>query len=339
MQRNLKDHLVLTLKGMAMGAADVVPGVSGGTIALITGIYEELIETISSVNAGLFSILRKQGIGAAFKAINGKFLTFLVLGILISVFSLAKLFHYLIDHKPVLVWSFFFGLIVASVWLIGKWVEKWDAAKIAALLAGTLISYGITLVSPAHGPDTLWFLFIAGMLAFIAMILPGISGSFILLLLGAYQLVLGKVNGLLDGLSQGDNALLLASLLALLVFVAGGLTGLLGFSRILKWMFRHYEKTTLALLTGFLIGSLNKVWPWKQTVEVWFKHQGTAQQQAFPLLQKNVLPGQYSFVSEADRQLGLTDKDPQLLAALLLMALGFALIFILERATNKSRNK
>ena len=338
MQRNLKDYLVVTLKGMAMGAADVVPGVSGGTIALITGIYQELISTISSINLDALKVLRKDGIAAAFKAINGKFLSFLVLGILISVLSLAKLFHYLLDHEPVLVWAFFFGLIIASIWLIGKMVKSWDIKKIAALLVGTLISYGITVISPAHGPDALWYLFLSGMLAFIAMILPGISGSFILLLLGAYQLVLGKVNGLLDGIAQGDSALLTASIIALVIFVLGGITGLLSFSRVLKWMFEKYEEITLALLTGFLIGSLNKVWPWKQIVSVWFKHKGTAEEMAYPLIQQNVLPGDYSIVTAADEQLGMVVKNPELFAAIVLALLGFMVIFILDRVSGKLQN-
>ena len=335
MQRNIKDYLVVTLKGMAMGAADVVPGVSGGTIALITGIYQELISTISSVNLNTLRILKKQGIAAAFKAVNGKFLSFLILGILISVLSLAKLFHYLLDHEPVLVWAFFYGLIIASIWLIGKMVGSWDIKKVVALIVGTVISYGITVISPAHGPDLLWYLFLAGMLAFIAMILPGISGSFILLLLGAYQLVLGKVNGLLDGLAQGDSALLTASIIALVVFVLGGITGLLSFSRILKWMFDKYEKLTLALLTGFLAGSLNKVWPWKQTVEVWYKHAGTPEEQAYPLIQENVMPGDYSIVTEADKQLGLISKEPELIAAIGLVFIGFMVIFLLEKVSAK----
>ncbi len=338
MQRKLKDHLVITLKGMAMGAADVVPGVSGGTIALITGIYQELISTISSINLDALKVLRKDGIVAGFKAINGKFLSFLILGILISVLSLAKLFHYLLDHEPVLVWAFFFGLIIASVWLIGKMVKQWNVNTIAALFVGTIISYGITIISPAHGPDALWYLFLSGMLAFIAMILPGISGSFILLLLGAYQLILGKVNGLLDGIATGDSALLIASTIALAVFVLGGITGLLSFSRILKWMFDKYEELTLALLTGFLIGSLNKVWPWKQTVSVWYKHAGTSKEQAFPLIQKNVLPGDYTFVSGADEQLGMITKNPELIAAIVLAFVGFMVIYILDKVSGKLQN-
>ena len=335
MQRKIKDYLVISLKGMAMGAADVVPGVSGGTIALITGIYQELINTISSINLDAFHVLRKEGIAAAFKSINGKFLSFLILGILISILSLAKLFHYLLDHEPVLVWAFFFGLIIASVWLIGKMVKQWNLNTIIALVVGTFISYGITIISPAHGPDTLWYLFLSGMMAFIAMILPGISGSFILLLLGAYQLVLGKVNGLLDGLAQGDSTLLMASSISLIVFVLGGITGLLSFSRVLKWMFEKYEEITLALLTGFLIGSLNKVWPWKQTISVWYKHKGKAEEQAFPLIQKNVLPGDYAFVTAADEQLGLITKNPDLIAAIALAFVGFLVIFMLDKVSGK----
>ena len=338
MPRKLKDYLTISLKGMAMGAADVVPGVSGGTIALITGIYQELISTISSINLDAFKVLRKEGIVAAFKAINGKFLFFLILGILISVLSLAKLFHYLLDHEPVLVWAFFFGLIIASVWLIGKMVKKWNVNTASALIVGTLVSYGITIISPAHGPDALWYLFLSGMLAFIAMILPGISGSFILLLLGAYQLVLGKVNGLLDGIAQGDSALLTASIIALVVFVIGGITGLLSFSRILKWMFEKYEELTLALLTGFLIGSLNKVWPWKQTVSVWYKHAGTAEEQAFPLIQKNVFPSDYSVLTAADEKLGIITKNPELFAAIALAFVGFMVIFILDKVSGKLQN-
>lgn len=335
MHRTLKEYLVIGLKGMAMGAADVVPGVSGGTIALITGIYQELIQTISAIDLSLFSIWKKQGFKAMFNAVNGKFLLFLIGGILISVFSLAKLFHYLLEHQPVLVWAFFFGLIVASVWLVGKMVQAWNVKTTLALIIGIVISYGITLISPAQGPDAFWYLFISGMLAFIAMILPGISGSFILLLLGAYQLVLGKVSGLIDGISQTNPALIGASILALGVFVLGGVTGLLSFSKVLKYMFKKYEALTLALLTGFLIGSLNKVWPWKTTSEVLVKHLGTPKEEIIPLIQTNVWPWDYSLVSSADQQLGLFEKDPQLGFVLALGALGFIMIFAIERLASR----
>ncbi len=336
MQRTTKDYLTLSVKGMAMGAADVVPGVSGGTIALITGIYKELIDTIALINLDLLKTLRKEGLVSAFKSINGSFLVTLFSGIIISVLSLAKLFHFLINNKPVLVWAFFFGLIIASVWLVGKRVKNWKGSTVFALIIGSVISFLITIISPANGPDALWYLFLSGMLAFVAMILPGISGSFILLLLGAYHLVLGKVSSLIDALSDMDTALLLNNVIALGVFVIGGVIGLLSFSRILKWMFEKHEGKTLALLTGFLIGSLNKVWPWKQTTEVYIKHQGEANERAVALMQKNVLPDDsFRFVSEADAQLGIILKDPQLALAVLLAIAGFLLIFLLERFSAK----
>lgn len=332
LMRTLKDYVVISAKGLAMGAADVVPGVSGGTIALIAGIYQELINTITSINLDLFKTLKEEGIAAAFEKMNGKFLLALITGIAISILSLAKLFHYLLDHQAVLVWSFFFGLILASVWLIGSRVEKWNTANVLALIVGTIISFGVTVVSPAQGPDTYWYLFLSGALAFVAMILPGISGSFILLLLGAYHLVLGKVSAILDALKDMDLTALLSNGIALGIFAFGGLIGLLSFSRVLKWMFEKYENQTLALLTGFLIGSLNKVWPWKKTTEVFVKHAGEENESVVPLVQENVIPNaDFSIITEIDQQLGLLDKPTQVVPAIILFVLGFLIIFALER--------
>jgi putative membrane protein len=334
--RSLKDYAIITVKGMAMGAADVVPGVSGGTIALIAGIYKELINTLTSLNVGVLKTLKQNGIKAAFDAVNGKFLVSLVLGIFISVLSLAKIFNYLIHNEPVLVWAFFFGLIVASVWLIGSRITKWNSGNWIALIIGALISFGVTVVSPAQGPDTYWYLFLSGVLAFVAMILPGISGSFILLLLGAYHLILGKVSALIDGVKGMDFTIILTNGLELGLFAVGGIVGLLSFSRILKWMFEKYENRTLALLTGFLIGSLNKVWPWKSVEEVFVKHAGEAKESVIPLVEKNVLPNaDYAILSQNDVLIGLTDKSPQIGAALGLFIVGFLIIFVLERISSK----
>lgn len=333
--RSLKDYAIISLKGLAMGAADVVPGVSGGTIALIAGIYEELINTLTSLNLGLIKTIRKEGVVAAFNAVNGKFLVSLVLGIFISVLSLAKVFNYLIHHEPVLVWAFFFGLILASVWLIGSRVSNWDLGKSLALIIGAVISFLITVVSPAQGPDTWIYLFFSGVLAFVAMILPGISGSFILLLLGAYHLILGKVSALIDALKTMDVTILLTNGISLGIFALGGIVGLLSFSRILKWMFEKYENRTLALLTGFLIGSLNKVWPWKETVEVYIKHKGEPNEKVVPLVQENVLPNtDFSILTENDILLGLTEKPTQVGASIGLFVLGFLIIFLLERISS-----
>ncbi|MGB0391603.1 MAG: DUF368 domain-containing protein [Salibacteraceae bacterium] len=334
--RSLKDYLLITLKGMAMGAADVVPGVSGGTIALIAGIYKELIDTLTSLNFDLIKVIKKDGLVAAFNAINGKFLLALISGIAISILSLAKIFNYLLHNEPVLVWAFFFGLIVASVWLIGTRVSKWSLGNWVALIIGAIISFGVTVVSPAQGPDTMWYLFLSGVLAFVAMILPGISGSFILLLLGAYHLILGKVSTLLDGVKAMDFTIILTNGLELGLFAIGGIVGLLSFSRVLKWMFEKYENRTLALLTGFLIGSLNKVWPWKEVQEVFVKHAGEANEKVIPLVEKNVLPNaNYSIVTENDLLIGLTTKSPQIGAAIGLFVVGFLIIFVLERVSAK----
>ena len=328
--------MLISAKGMAMGAADVVPGVSGGTIALIAGIYKELISTLTSFNFGVIKTLKEDGFTAAFNAINGKFLLALISGIAISILSLAKLFHYLINHEPVLVWAFFFGLIVASVWLIGNRVTQWSVGNWVALLIGAIISFGVTVVSPAQGPDTYWYLFLSGILAFVAMILPGISGSFILLLLGAYHLILGKVSTLLDGLKDMDFTIILTNGISLGIFAFGGIVGLLSFSRVLKWMFEKYENQTLALLTGFLIGSLNKVWPWKETLETFTKHAGEPKETVIPLVQKNVLPNaNFSIISENDTLLGITEKSPEIGMALGLFVLGFLIIFVLERVSAK----
>jgi putative membrane protein len=334
--RKFTDYLIIGAKGMAMGAADVVPGVSGGTIALIAGIYKELIDTITSLNFGLVKTLREEGLVATFNAINGKFLLALVTGIAISILSLAKLFHFLLNTQPVLVWAFFFGLIVSSVWLIGSRVGKWNATNAIALVVGTVISYGVTVVSPAQGPDTYWYLFMSGILAFVAMILPGISGSFILLLLGAYHLVLGKVSTLLDALKAMDVAAIVANGSSLAIFAIGGAVGLLSFSRILKFMFEKYENQTLAVLTGFLIGSLNKVWPWKETVEVFVKHAGEPNEEVVPLVQHNVWPSaDFEVITAIDAQMGITAKHADTLWAVVLGILGFALIFGLERISAK----
>ena len=256
--RSLFDYFVLLLKGMAMGAADVVPGVSGGTIAFISGIYEELLKTISSVNLGALKTLKKEGVKAAWKSINGNFIVTLFLGIGISIASLAKLISYLLEAHPILIWSFFFGLVLASIVYVGKQVKSWNTRSIVSLIIGTGFAFWITILPPMANSNELWFIFISGMIAICAMILPGISGSFILLIMGSYQTVLGAVKD--------------KDLLTIGVFMAGAVIGLLSFSRVLKWMFAKYHDLTIAVLTGFLIGSLNKLWPWKIDKELLYTH-------------------------------------------------------------------
>jgi putative membrane protein len=195
MSRSIKDYIIISLKGMSMGAADVVPGVSGGTIAFISGIYEELLNSISSFNFGLIKVFKKEGIKAVWEKLNGNFLAALFVGIFISIISLAKLIESLLENHPVLIWSFFFGLVLASIIYVGKQITKWNLGSFVLLILGALIAYYITTLNPMVSENSSpWFLFLSGMIAICAMILPGISGSFILVLLGAYKPVLNAVN-------------------------------------------------------------------------------------------------------------------------------------------------
>ncbi|HHT33460.1 MAG: DUF368 domain-containing protein [Proteiniphilum sp.] len=310
MTKNIRDYLLLTLKGMAMGAADVVPGVSGGTIALITGIYEELIFSIKSINLKALKLLLSGRPAAFWKAINGSFLLSVLLGIAISIFSLAKGLTFLLHHYPILVWSFFFGLIVASAIYVARTIKAWNAGAVIAGIAGIVIAYFITVISPAEANTTWFYIFFSGMIAICAMILPGISGSFILVLLGMYQFILGAVGDL--------------NIPVLLVFVAGAAIGIIGFSNVLSWLLKKFHTLTIALLAGFMVGSLNKIWPWKEVTESFIDRHGEVR----PLAEKNILPTTYE---------NLTGNESLLWGAILFLVVGFVLIFVIEAASKKKR--
>jgi putative membrane protein len=303
MKRTAGNYFLLVLKGMGMGAADVVPGVSGGTIAFITGIYEELINSIKSINLRSARLLLSGKIAAFWEAINGNFLLGVLLGIGISIFSLAKGLEYLLHNYPILVWAFFFGLIVASAIYVARTVRKWDAGAIIAAVVGTIVAYFITVISPAEANTTWWFIFLSGSIAICAMILPGISGSFILVLLGMYRFILEAVGNL--------------DIAVLLIFMAGAATGIIAFSNLLSWLLRKFHNLTIALLAGFMVGSLNKVWPWKQVTETFTDRHGEIK----PLAEINILPGTYEQI---------TGANPMLKGAILLVLAGFALIFVIE---------
>lgn len=304
MQRGLKDYLIISFKGLAMGAADAVPGVSGGTIAFISGIYEELISTISNVNIGLFKTLFTKGFKTFWEQLNGNFITALLFGIIISFVSFMKLAKYLLEFHPILIWSFFFGLIVASIYFVGKHITKWNLSTIIALIIGTLIAFYISQLPSLGVNENPWFLFLAGAIAICAMILPGISGSFILIILGAYKTLSTAIHDI--------------DIKKLLIFTSGAIIGLLSFSHVLKWLFKHYHNITFALLTGFIFGSLNKVWPWKNTLSWHTNSKGIKT----PLLQESISP--FSF-----------EGNNQILIAVTLMVIGFLTIFILERLGSK----
>jgi len=310
MTRSIKDYIIIAMKGMGMGAADVVPGVSGGTIAFITGIYEELIESIKSVNLNSIKLLMQFKLKDFWKAVNGNFLLTLVTGIAISFFSLAKLIKNLLEQQPILIWSFFFGLIVASALVIAKKITEWKLRSIIAILVGIGIAYMVTVVTPAETTNAYWFLFLSGALAICALILPGISGAFILLLLGKYEFVL--------------NALSSFKLDVIAVFGVGAAAGLLSFSNLLSWLLKKYHNMTIALLSGFMIGSLNKVWPWKETLSTYIDRHGLEKDE----LTKNILPQTFE---------NLTGQNANLVFAIGLALLGFFLIIIMDKYSPESK--
>jgi len=301
--RRTLDYVFITLKGMAMGAADVVPGVSGGTIAFISGIYEELITSINNIDLSLIKMLRKEGVKAVWNKVNGNFLLALFVGIFISVLSLAKFLSWLLENEPILLWSFFFGLVVASIFMVGKEITRWTMGSVVVLLLGAALAFFITELPASDNVDSLPYLFLSGALAICAMILPGISGAFILVLLGSYKTIL-------DAVHERDIKIILT-------VGVGAIFGLLSFARLLKWMFNHYKNITLALLTGFILGSLNKIWPWKKVLET-----KTFGEKIVVVDDMNVLPSAF-------------EGDSKLMLAIVLAILGFSLIFILERLASK----
>jgi putative membrane protein len=323
--RSLKDYMVISLKGLAMGAADVVPGVSGGTIAFITGIYEELVTTISNIDFGLIKAWKTGGFLNMWNKLNGNFLLALLTGIAISIFSLMKLMSFLLDTYPILVWSFFFGLVLASVWYIGKQIPKWKLIHYVGFILATAVAYLITSLTPAGETQSLIYLFFCGSLASCAMILPGISGAFILVLLGAYKQII-------DAVSNFD-------IKVFVVVALGAIVGILSFSRLLKWLFKKHEYITLSILTGFVFGSLNKIWPWKQTLSVINKESGNTVD--FSSISNLINLNEYQKVTQDSETYKIVieksisplnySDDPQLLFPILLALVGFLTIFMLEK--------
>lgn len=318
MRKFFPDYLLITLKGIAMGAADVVPGVSGGTIAFISGIYNELIDSINNIDMSLLKTLKKEGIKAAWKQANASFLLSLLTGIGISILTFSKIITHLLETQPILVWSFFFGLIIASILLIWKQITKWEIISIVALIIGIILTYYITIARPVSSPDSYPYLFLSGFIAIIAMILPGISGAFILLLMGSYEIVIGTINQFREGLTQMNSEMLTGALLKLGTFAIGAIIGLKAFSKILHWMFEYHKNTTLALLIGFMIGSLNKVWPWKEVLETRINSHG----KTVPFLEKSILPNNF-------------DGEAQVITAVILAICGFLVIYGMEKIAAK----
>ena len=269
--KGLLNYIGIAVKGACMGAADVIPGVSGGTIAFIMGIYDRFVGAIASVNAEAVKLLFKGRFRDFWKHIDGSFLLALILGIGVSVVGLAGLMQMLLADFPIQTWAFFFGLIVASSIFILRGISRWAWRDGGFLALGVVLGVVICTLSPTQTPDALWFIFLSGAIAICAMILPGISGSFILLILGKYQYIMGAITslvgniGALWGSPEASSALFWESLAVMAVFGVGAVVGILGFSKFLHWLLARWNKETLIVLAGFIIGSLVKVWPWSNT--------------------------------------------------------------------------
>ncbi|UKA27390.1 DUF368 domain-containing protein [Photobacterium damselae subsp. damselae] len=298
------NKLITFLKGMAMGAADVVPGVSGGTIAFITGIYDTLLESIRRINPKLISVLKEKGLKGAFEHVNGAFLIALFAGILTSIFTLARFITWMLHTHPIPLWAFFFGLIIVSVIHMLKQVDRWALTRFIAVILGAAFAYGITVVNPVSMDPTPVNIVIAGAIAICAMILPGISGSFILLLLGMYAPILGAAKSM-DVVTLG-------------LFAMGCVVGLLTFSHVLSWILRNYRDIALTFLTGLMIGTLGKIWPWKETLTWRINSHG----EQVPLVEQNLSPFNFEHVTGQPALLGY---------AVVAMILGIAIVWGLEK--------
>lgn len=250
------EYILTAVKGACMGAADVIPGVSGGTIAFIMGIYDKFVASLAAINAEAVKLFFTGKFKEFWRHINGGFLLSLVVGIGISIISLATVMQTLLSDFPIQTWAFFFGLIVASSIFILRGISGWGLREILFLIGGVVLGVTICTLSPTQTPDALWFIFLSGAIAICAMILPGISGSFILLILGKYQYILGAVSDLVAGQNVVDNLLIIG------VFAIGAIVGILSFSKLLHWLLSRWHKQALIILAGFIIGSLVKIWPW-----------------------------------------------------------------------------
>lgn len=301
--RTLKGYFGLAARGFAMGCADIVPGVSGGTMAFILGIYEELVMSIrAGARKPFWQALLQLNLPAALDAVNARFLAAVLFGIAVAVVTLSSWLEWVLKNHPVLIWSFFFGLVFASIVTVRMQIRSWSPSLFAALAAGAIGAYFVVGAVPVQTPESAWFLFLSGMLAICAMILPGISGSFILVLLGKYQFVLVAVN-------QRD-------LVSLATVGAGAVVGIVTFAQVLAWLFKRYHDLTIAVLIGLMAGSLRKIWPWKETVASIIDRHG----EVLPTVERNLLPTAWS---------------SEVALALALALAGFAVVIALDRLSKK----
>jgi putative membrane protein len=300
-------YLILYLKGMLMGAADLVPGVSGGTIALITGIYKELLESINSISLSNLKLWKLQGLKSVWEKINGPFLIAVFGGILSSILLLSRLLEWLIENHPLVLWSFFFGLLIASIIYLFRAELSFSMLNVLYVCFGAVISYLVTQLNGGANQSSLWYLFLSGFIGISAMILPGLSGAYILVVMGVYQTVLSNVRIAQDLIFNFDQTQFINTASILGVFILGILVGIKVFAKFLSWLLNHYPQRSIAVLVGLMIGALHKVWPWQNTVADSVKESLA------------VLPHEYN-------------GDPQILIVITWMLIGFGILFLIERS-------
>lgn len=299
-------YLILYLKGMLMGAADLVPGVSGGTIALITGIYKELLESINSISPSNLKLWKQQGLKSVWGKINGPFLIAVFGGILSSILLLSRLLEWLIENHPLVLWSFFFGLLIASIIYLFRAELSFSMLNVLYVCFGAVISFLVTQLNGGANQSSLWYLFLSGFIGISAMILPGLSGAYILVVMGVYQTVLSNVRIAQDLIFNFDQTQFINTASILGVLILGILVGIKVFAKFLSWLLNHYPQRSIAVLVGLMIGALHKVWPWQNTVADSVKETLA------------VLPHEYN-------------GDPQILIVITWMLIGFGILFLIER--------
>lgn len=351
--KGLIKYLGVAAKGACMGAADVIPGVSGGTIAFIMGIYDEFVGSIASINAEAVKLLFKGRIREFWKHINGNFLISLIAGIGVSVVALAGLMQMLLRNHPIQTWAFFFGLIVASSIFILRGISGWKMREGGFLVLGVILGVVICTLSPTKTPDALWFVCLSGAIAICAMILPGISGSFILLILGKYQFIMENITGVVSnigalwGSAGADSATFWSSAVVMAIFLVGAVVGILGFSKFLHWLLARWNKETLIVLAGFIIGSLVKVWPWNNTeaivcsqfpsvAKLGAASEALAEKASF-LTPEEILGTQRIFEDAVARHASMIDL--QIGSAVVFALIGFSLVIGIELAGKRIAGK
>ena len=327
----MKENIFLFLKGFGMGAANIIPGVSGGTIALITGIYERLIAALHNFDYVAVKLFFKFKFKKLFDKVDGGFLTVLLLGVVVSTFTLARLMKYLLANHETFLWAFFFGLILASIFIVMKRIKKWNLLIMLWFIIGTVAAYLITSSKSIDTPNTPLYIFLSGFIAIIAMILPGISGSYILLIIGKYKFAIDLVSSLtsyfknvLAGILKGDFSKVIslfpASEVGLtVIFIVGCVLGLVIFSKLLNWLFKKFHDATITVLAGFMFGSLNIIWPWKKTVGTFIDPHGVQQK-----IQENIFP---------------LEVNQMFFYIIGFIVIGFVVVYVIEKASNISPKK